>query len=255
MQFRLIEQETHSAAMNMAIEHAIYESVAAGKTLPTIRFYKWNPAAVSIGAYQNHNEIDFLECKKYKVGVVRRITGGRAVYHSQKDFTYSFIAPLKIFGYSINFAYKSICSCLINTLCELGIKGELKNKNDIMVNNKKISGNAAKLMDKGIYVQHGTIIWDLDLKIMPKVLRIDKNDVRAKATSISQHKKIEENYFYEKVKANFIKGKEIKKYGLSEEELKMARELAATKYNKLILDRSSNLKFKGPCYVMHGDSY
>ena len=83
MQWRLIEQSPYSAAMNMAIDHAIYESVANGRELPTIRFYKWINNSVSIGAYQNPNEINLEACKKHNVGIVRRMTGGRAVFHDK----------------------------------------------------------------------------------------------------------------------------------------------------------------------------
>src|SRR3989344_3306441 len=138
MKWRLIEQATYSAAMNMAIDHAVYESVANEREYPTIRFYKWLNSSVSIGAYQNPKEINLDACKKHNIGIVRRMTGGRAVFHDKIDFTYSVIAPIRVFNYSIGNAYKQICSWMINSLKELGIKAGLENKNDIMVGGKKI---------------------------------------------------------------------------------------------------------------------
>ena len=88
MKWRLIEQEAYDAAANMAIDQAICESVALEKELPTIRFYKWLPSSVSIGAYQNHSDIDLAACKKFGIGCVRRMTGGRAVFHDKNNFTY-----------------------------------------------------------------------------------------------------------------------------------------------------------------------
>src|SRR3989344_6115649 len=137
MDWRLIEQQAYSAPMNMAIDHAVYESVANGRENPTIRFYKWINNSVSIGAYQNPNEINLEACKKHNVGIVRRMTGGRAVFHDKNDFTYSVIAPIRAFEYSIENAYRQICSWIINSLSELGIKASLENKNDIMVDGKK----------------------------------------------------------------------------------------------------------------------
>ena len=64
MKWRLIEQEAYDAAMNMGIDHAIYESVAIGRENPTIRFYKWKAKSVSLGAYQNPKDISFEACKK-----------------------------------------------------------------------------------------------------------------------------------------------------------------------------------------------
>ena len=139
MNWRLIEQEAYSAAMNMAIDHAVYESVANERENPTIRFYKWVNNSVSLGAYQNPKEINLDACNKNNVDVVRRMTGGRAVFHDKVDFTYSVIAPIKIFNYSIENAYKEICSWIINALNEFDINAALESKNDIVVDSKKIS--------------------------------------------------------------------------------------------------------------------
>src|SRR3989344_4166978 len=190
MKYRLIEQVPYSAAMNMAIDHSIYESVANERELPTIRFYKWINSSISLGAYQNPKEINLDLCREKNIDVVRRMTGGRAVFHDKVDFTYSVVAPIRIFNYSLQAAYKEICSCIINALKDMGIKADLENKNDIMVKGKKISGNASKAMDKGIYLQHGTLIYDLDLDVMPKVLNIDSDAVKEKVTSVLQHKKL-----------------------------------------------------------------
>ena len=188
MKWRLIEQEAYDAAMNMAIDHAIYESVANEREHPTIRFYKWVNSSVSIGAYQNPKEINMDACKKHEIGVVRRMTGGRAVFHDKADFTYSVIAPIKVFNYSIETAYREICSWIINALNDLGIKAALESKNDIVVNDKKISGNAAKAMEKGVYLQHGTLIYDVDFDAMPQVLNIPQDLAKEKIASILELK-------------------------------------------------------------------
>src|SRR3989338_4869660 len=133
MQWRLIEQSPYSAAMNMAIDHAIYESVANGREQPTIRFYKWLNNSVSIGAYQNSKEINLDACKKHSIDVVRRMTGGRAVFHDKMDFTYSVIAPIRVFSYSIKNAYMEICRCIMKTLSDLGKKKTLANHKFILV--------------------------------------------------------------------------------------------------------------------------
>ncbi|HLC61432.1 MAG TPA: biotin/lipoate A/B protein ligase family protein [Candidatus Nanoarchaeia archaeon] len=253
MNWRLIEQQAYNAAMNMAIDEDVYESVASGKQLPTIRFYKWKNNSVSLGTFQNQSEINLEKCKKNNVDVVRRITGGRAVYHDKMDFTYSVVAPIKIFDSSISNAYKEICSWIIGSLNDLGIKSKLENKNDIMVNNKKISGNAAKLMEKGIYLQHGTLVYDIDFELMPKVLNITKELAKEKITSVSEFKKIDNNKVYETLKNNFSKNKEIKIETLSKEELKRAKELATTKYNSTEADKDILLRNKGACYVLSGN--
>ncbi len=253
MKWRLIEQQSYSAAMNMAIDEAICESIAKNKSSPTIRLYKWKNNSVSIGSNQNQNEINLDECKKNKVDVVRRITGGRAVYHDKNDFTYSVIAPIKIFDNDINNAYSEICSWIINSLNEIGISSQLKNKNDIMVKGKKISGNAARLFENGIYLQHGTLVYDVDFNLMPKIMNISEQAARDKIASVFHFKKISQKNVYEILKNNFIKNKKIEIKELSKEELKMANELAKTKYNSLILPKEVLLKNKGACYVEAGN--
>ena len=252
MNWRIIEQETYDAAMNMAIDHAIYESVANGRELPTIRFYKWNPSSISLGAYQNPKEINIEACKKHNIGIVRRMTGGRALFHDKADFTYSVIAPIRVFSYSIENAYRQICSWIINSLNELGLKASMENKNDVMIDGKKISGNAAKAMDKGIYLQHGTLIYDIDLEMMPEALNIPKDIVNDRVTSILQHKKISQDEAYDALKSNFAKDKEIKIGELSKYETVKAEDLAKKWYNRITLPPGTLLRNKGVCYVERG---
>ena len=253
MNWRLLEQQTYTAAMNMATDEAVYESVAANKQPPTIRFYKWKNNSVSLGAFQNPNEINLEECKKNNVDVVRRITGGRAVFHDKMDFTYSVVAPIKIFDNSISKAYKEICSWMVNSLKDLGIKSKLENKNDIMADGRKISGNAAKLMEKGIYLQHGTLVYDIDFNLMPKVLNISKELAKEKIASILEFKKVNSEQVYESLRNNFIKNKNIKIEKLSKEELKLAEELSKTKYDSIEVDKDILLRNKGACYVLSGN--
>ena len=253
MQFRLIEQQTYSAAMNMAIDESIVESVAKNKSLPTIRFYKWKNNSVSLASNQNQDEINLDLCRKNNVDVVRRITGGRSVYHGKTDFTYSVVAPIKIFNSSIKNAYAEICSWIINALKDLGIKAQLENKNDIMVGGRKISGNAAKLMENGIYLQHGTLIYDIDFDLMPKVLNISKEIAKEKIASVLEFKKVNQDKVYESLKNNFIKDKKIEIEKLSKEESKRAEELSKTKYNSVEVSNETLLRNKGACYLLGGD--
>jgi len=236
----------------MAIDHVIYESVASGKENPTIRFYKWASNSVSIGAYQNSKEINLEACKNHNVQIVRRMTGGRAVFHDKADFTYSIAAPIRFFKYRIENAYREICSCIINALNDFGIKAVLENKNDILVDNKKISGNAARLMDKGIYLQHGTLIYDIDHEVMPKILNISSDLINDRATSILQNKKMSQKEVYNALKNNFIANKHFKVGELSNYEIMRAKDLAKTRYSTIMLPSGTLIRNKGACYVERG---
>ena len=250
MQFRLIEQETYDAAMNMAIDEAIVQRVSNGKSLPTIRFYKWKNSSISIGSNQNQDEINLAVCKKNNIDVVRRITGGRAVYHDKKDFTYSVIAPINTFDNSIKNAYAEICSWIINALKDIGIKSRLENTNDIMVKGKKISGNAAKSFDNKIYLQHGTLVYDIDFNLMPKSLNIAEKTAREKIASILEFKNISQDKVYQTLKNNFIKGKDAKISKLTKKESKCA-EILSKKYDSI--ESEVLLRNKGACYVLSGN--
>src|SRR3990167_7105009 len=95
MKWRVIGLETADAFTNMAIDNVIVKAVEAGNSLPTIRFYKWNPHALSIGNDQAETDIDLDYCRRNNIDVVRRLTLRSGVYHPVHDFTYSVIMPLK----------------------------------------------------------------------------------------------------------------------------------------------------------------
>ena len=103
----------------MAIDEAILRARIAGKVPNTIRFYRWKPSAVSIGRFQSiQNEVNLDNCKQHGVDVVRRITGGGAVYHdSQGEITYSVVVKREDLGASdVTVAYNKICSGLTKRL-------------------------------------------------------------------------------------------------------------------------------------------
>ncbi len=249
MRFCLVEEEIYSASMNMAIDHAIYESVANDRELPTIRFYKWLNPSVSVGAYQDLRDINLDFCKLKKIDVVRRMTGGAAIFHDKNDFTYSVIAHIRTFNYSIKNAYDEICAALISSLADICIQASLKNKNDIIVKGKKISGNAAKAMDKGIYLQHGTLVYDLNFQEISSVFNIPVSKIKAKVTSISQLSKIDRQKVYESLKASLTYSKEISVEKLSAYEVKRSNSLAESIYGSTALPSGSFSKRKGACYI------
>ena len=129
----------------------------------------------------------------------------------------------------------------------------LENKNDIIVDGKKISGNAAKVMNKGVYLQHGTLVYDVDFGLMPGVLNIPEETAKDKIASLKQFRKISQNKVYEALKNNFIKDKQIIVGKLSNEEMDKAGELANTRYASAKLPDDFVLKNKGACYVLNGN--
>ena len=143
-QWRLLHTENNSAYRNMAIDWAVLKANSEGKIPPTVRFYTWKPSAISIGYFQSLNEeIDIDICKKYGVDYVRRITGGGAVYH-ENELTYSIVIPESHpqIPKNIMESYGRICGAIIKGLKHLSIESSYVPINDIIVDGKKISGNA-----------------------------------------------------------------------------------------------------------------
>ncbi|MFH0897597.1 MAG: biotin/lipoate A/B protein ligase family protein [Candidatus Bathyarchaeota archaeon] len=182
-QWRIMGLDVNDAYMNMAIDEAICRLRTQGKAPNTIRLYRWKPSAVSIGYFQVlEQEVDVEACKRLGMDVIRRMTGGGAVYHSYEgEITYSVIVnqdnpkiPRDILK-----SYELICNGIVAAMDNLGIKANFRQINDIDVNGKKISGNA-QTRRWNVVLQHGTILLDTDLKTMFTVLKVSKEKISDK---------------------------------------------------------------------------
>lgn len=239
MKWRVIGLETHDAYLNMAIDEAICEGVKAGSSLPTIRFYNWEPSAVSIGYFQGiRDEINLEVCRELGVDCIRRWTGGGAVYHDfEGEITYSVIAPAGTFPKNIIESYGLICGWLVKGLKSLGIEAEFRPVNDILLKGKKISGSA-QTRRGGILLHHGTLLYGLDLETMFSVLNVSKQKITDKmirsaeerVTCVRRHCEAGKKEVYEALVNAFTEDKDWEPGILSRDELTRARELAEKKY-------------------------
>ena len=150
---------------------------------PVFRTYSWDPSAVSIGYFQSiEEEVDLEEAKSRRVDVVRRITGGGAVFHDKDgEVTYSIVLP---YGHpavegSIMDSYRVLCGGIIEALNILGIDAEFAGINDVVVNGKKISGSAQTRKKWGV-LQHGTLLYDLKPEVMFSLLKVPNEKIRDK---------------------------------------------------------------------------
>jgi len=101
MEFRFLDTGKNTPYMNMAIDEALLASNS-----PVLRFYQWLPPAISIGFSQSMSrEINIAECHKQGIGYVRRLTGGKAVFH-ESELTYSIILSAESVPESIVESYK-----------------------------------------------------------------------------------------------------------------------------------------------------
>jgi lipoate-protein ligase A len=181
--------------MNMAIDDAIIKARIKNLVPNTLRFYRWSPSAVSIGKFQNARiDVDLKKCEEYGVNVVRRITGGGAVYHDTNgEITYSVIAHKKdLNGGDISNIYATVYAGIAQALKILGIDSDFNQGNEkkcphITINGKKISGSS-QYHSKGSVLQHGTLLVNVDLKRMFTFLRVPWATTRLDIEKIAQQK-------------------------------------------------------------------
>ena len=198
--WRLINSGFQTGAMNMALDEVLLHSVSAGRSQPILRFYRWKPATVTIGYSQSiFSDIDLHLCDQHGLDVVRRSTGGRAVLHDN-EVTYSVIAPTEHGPFSISLieSYRRISKILQQALLALGLQAELvsgkpragpsnnpkavcfsaPSQYELVIENRKIAGSAQKRSGKA-FIQHGSIPLEMDLDLLKKVLKVEKDTKEA----------------------------------------------------------------------------
>ena len=171
----IIEDAPRSGSANMAVDHAIAEACAAGESLPTLRFYRWQPPAISLGRHQPLAEIDLEAAAAHGYDIVRRTTGGRAILHVD-ELTYSVAAPKsepRVEG-GVMDAYLRLSNALVTGLHLLGVPAdkagaetkvskdvsaacfEVPSAYEITVGGRKLMGSAQSRR-AGYVLQHGSL--------------------------------------------------------------------------------------------------
>ena len=171
----IVEEAPRSGAANMAVDQAIAEACAAGASLPTVRFYRWKPAAVSLGRLQPISDIDEARTAALGYEIVRRPTGGRAILHTD-EFTYSVAAAMShpLMRGGVMDAYLRISNALLIGLHQLGAPAdkapgdvrvgadvsavcfEVPSAYEITVGSRKLMGSAQSRR-AGYVLQHGSL--------------------------------------------------------------------------------------------------
>lgn len=252
-EFRLLETEELDGITNMAIDEAILEVYKSDK-IPVLRIYGWNPFAISIGRFQKIEDLFISKTNISCYTIVRRITGGGAILH-HNEITYSIVCSsddigidrievkkgfrlltdfliktYKDFNLNAKYAFTEYDSIRIKTkLCFAG-----KEEYDIIIDRKKIGGNAQK-RDKNIIFQHGSIPLRLNFELYENIFNKEFIPSKYNITSLSDY--LEEfnfNIFKERLKINFEKSLNIKlrKDTLNSKEIEKKDFLIKTKYSK-----------------------
>ncbi len=194
---RFIIDTPQSAAFNMAADQFLLDQCVNSGTV-YVRFYLWANPTITMGYMQKPAEVlDLRKVDADQISWIKRPTGGRAVLH-YKDLTYSCIFPnnLEAMGSTVKQSYRIITECLLKGFLSLGVpcqahdsyedylylKREVKlpcflapNRDEIMVNGKKLVGSAQRRSTKGV-LQHGSIPFSDHYRRLPLYLNVGEKE-------------------------------------------------------------------------------
>lgn len=187
--FDIIHDGPQSPAMHLALDQAQAEAIDAGERGPVLRIWEWGGNAVIIGSFQSvKNEVDEEAAAKHNVQVVRRVSGGGAMFvEPGNTITYSLTVPGSLVdGMSFEESYKFLDQWVIDALAEVGINAKYIPLNDIASEQGKIAGAAQKRFVGGTVLHHVTMSYDIDADKMLEVLRIGREKMSDKGTKSAQ---------------------------------------------------------------------
>ncbi|MGT2829084.1 lipoate--protein ligase [Streptococcus hillyeri] len=221
---KYIVNTSNNPAYNIALEAYAFKELQGEDEL----FILWiNEPAIIIGKHQNAvQEINKEYTDAHGIHVVRRLSGGGAVYHDLNNLNYTIISNKADEG---AFDFKTFSQPVIETLADLGVTASFTGRNDLEIDGKKFCGNAQAYY-KGRMMHHGCLLFDVDMTVLGDALKVSKDkieskgvkSVRARVTNILNElpEKITVNEFSDKL---LDKMKEhypdMTEYVLSEDEL------------------------------------
>ncbi|MFE7116728.1 biotin/lipoate A/B protein ligase family protein [Streptomyces sp. NPDC057654] len=244
--WQLIHEAPQSPALHMALDQVITEEVAAGRRPPTLRVWEWASPSVIIGSFQSlRNEVDLDGAARHGIDVVRRISGGGAMFvEPPSTITYSLSVPdALVSGLSFADSYAYLDDWVLAALGDMGIKAWYQPLNDIATEAGKVAGAAQKRMvgpngGPGAVLHHVTMSYDIDADKMLEVLRIGKEKLSDKGTK-SAKKRVDplrrqtglpRETVIEKMIDSFRSRYGLAQGKIGDAELTRAQELARTKF-------------------------
>ncbi len=221
--------------LNMATEEYVLTTLSEAEDC----FMLWqNSPAIIIGRHQNAwEEVDTAYVKANNIAVVRRLTGGGAVYHDLGNINFTFVVR----DHGAGFDFARFARPIVQALHQLGVKAEASGRNDILIAGRKFSGNSEYRHGDRL-LHHGTLLFNSDLGVLGQALRVKPQkiaskgvkSVRSRVTNIADHlsQPISQQEFrnavMKAVAAEF--GAELHDYYLTPEDLAAIHQLKANKY-------------------------
>ena len=186
--WHLVHAGPQAPALHMALDDVMLDDVSAGRRPPTLRIWEWSGPAVVMGRFQSlRNEVDAQAAQRLGIEVVRRISGGGAMFiEPGNTITYSIVAPVSLVeGMTFEQAYAFMDQWVIAALDTLGIKAWYQPLNDITSGAGKIAG-AAQARRGAAVLHHVTMAYDIDAVRMLEVLRVGREKLSDKGTPSAQ---------------------------------------------------------------------
>lgn len=174
-EWRLVDSGAVGPPESAALDEAILEAHANGAAPNTLHFYRRSVPTISLGYFQKAAEVtDLEECARRGVSIIRRKSGGSAIYTDSGQLIYGLVVSEGDLPGGRQESFRTICSAIAKAISSFGVEARFRPPNDVEVGGKKVSGNA-QLVRKGSVLQHGTILVDTDLENMAAVLRVDRS--------------------------------------------------------------------------------
>lgn len=232
-----LESASMDPAWNLALEQFVFDQLGPREDC----FMLWqNDRTIVVGKYQNVlEEINSTYVKEHGITVVRRLSGGGAVYHDRGNLNFTFVAR-DCQGGMIDFS--SFCRPVVDALREMGVPAQINGRNDMTIGDKKFSGNAQYLR-QGRVMHHGTLMFDSDLEAVGQALAVrpDKiqskglKSVRSRVTNIKPYvndPQMTVEDFWAALRERMFRCFSVRKYQLSPQELEQVEELRERIYSQ-----------------------
>jgi lipoate-protein ligase A len=187
--FEVVREGPASPWLHMALDEVMAASLGAGTRGPTLRLWEWDRAAVVLGSFQSlRNEVDLEGAARHGVTVVRRVSGGGAMFvQPEKTITYSLVVPPSLVaGLSFAASYAFLDAWAVAALRGLGVRATYVPLNDIASPVGKIAGAAQRRLASGAVLHHVTMAYDIDTPTMLEVLRTFRPHIAERGTRSAQ---------------------------------------------------------------------
>lgn len=231
-----LESPSHDPRFNLALEEYVFERLDRSHGY----FMLWqNDKAVIVGKNQNTlAEINVPYVKEHQIHVVRRLSGGGAVYHDLGNINFTFIVDS---GERAALSFETFCRPVVKALETFGVHAEINGRNDMTIQGKKFSGSA-QYGRLGRTMHHGTILYDSNLEAVGRALAVSQDklsakgvkSVRSRVTNVKPYVSgdVSTAVFFDALLSFMIEAYGLTPYELSAGQLSQAAALQKARYDR-----------------------